>query len=119
MTEPARATPPEPTAAAAQAGPLFPETEPTGGTTVRAAQPSAGEAGSSTDPMLQMAAHERARAMPQKSATKGNQRTPPDAARGPQRDQHKTPETKVAINKRIADFPGQSYIERPTQSVFC
>jgi hypothetical protein len=115
---PARATPPEPvpTAAAARAGPLFPEAEPT----VRATRPNAGEAGGSSDPLPQMAAHERARALPQKPATKGGKKpTPPVVPRGPQRDQHKTPETSVLISKRLADNPNQSFIEQPKGSLFC
>ena len=119
---PARTTPAQPVPTAASAprdGPLFPEAEPTSGPAVRATRPSVGEAGGSMDPMPQMAAHERARAMPQKPATKGGKKPQTKGiVRGPGKA-NITPETNVPISKRIAEHPGQSLIEQPKGSLFC
>ena len=111
-----KATEPVPTADVARGkGPLFPEAAPTGGTTVRATRPSAGEIGEASAPMPEMTAHERGRALKQKP--KGIKARLGDTVRGTAAV-HKTKETNVPIAKRLAEFPNQS-LKDAAGKLFC
>ena len=112
--------------ATTRVGPLFPDgaTNEAAQGPARAARPSAGEASGSaigaSGSMPQMAAHERARVLPQMRAR--NQPMP--AAGGISGNtrgvahEHKTKETKVPISKRVADNPNQS-LKDAAGSLFC
>ena len=105
----------EPTSPARE-GPLFPETA--SQETVRAVRPSAGEASGTSTAFPQMAAHERARAPPQKKPTKGVRPPTGGHVRGPGHHQRTTPQTNVPLSKRISDNPGQTFVEMPRGTLF-
>ena len=113
-TEPQEQRPP----AAKRGGPLFPAAGQSSGDAVRATRPGAGEASGSSDPLPQMAAHERGRALKQKPKPGGKKDRLGGKARGTA-GEHKTKETKVAIATRIKAFPNESFKEAPPGKLFC